>query len=129
MASSTALSLTAAISLRLCTCIGTQTTGNTDDKLAEPAHGTLRRIPRRGSCLPCVPGMIQSERGESRRARYKRSRRLGEGQGGTFCILPWEIRRAPRDLACSTSATSPAEVASGKFYLTPMLMIGMALLI
>ena len=28
----------------------------------------------------CVPGMVQNERGESPRGRYKRSRRLGEGQ-------------------------------------------------
>jgi hypothetical protein len=29
----------------------------------------------------CVPGMAQNWRGESPRARYKWSRRLGEGQG------------------------------------------------
>ena len=36
---------------------------------------------REAAAEACVPGMAQSERGESPRARYKRSRRLGEGQG------------------------------------------------
>jgi hypothetical protein len=33
------------------------------------------------SSSTCVPGMSQSERGESPRARYSGSRRVGEGQG------------------------------------------------
>ena len=37
--------------------------------------------PPRVRLRSCVPGMEQSERGESPRARYKRSRGLGEGQG------------------------------------------------
>src|SRR6266545_2334515 len=35
----------------------------------------------RRSTRTCVPGMAQSESGESPDARYRRSRRLGEGQG------------------------------------------------
>ena len=30
---------------------------------------------------PCVLGMAQSQRGDSFRTKYKRSRRIGEGQG------------------------------------------------
>jgi hypothetical protein len=72
-----------------------------------------RRGDPRGSGLACVPGMAQNSRGGSPRARYQRSRRLGEGQGRSSRGGVW---RKPNpnvrgdvqepDMRCGTPGTS-----------------------